>query len=162
MFKTGYVYDERMCYHQNENDPEHPESPERITEIMKEIQMNSLDKVMTYIPSRQASYEEILKVHHEDYLNYLHNIMEFDKIDLIDEAENFNSIYFNKYSLQAAKLSAGSVIDLVDKVVTGELDNGLAIVRPPGHHAEYNYAMGFCLFNNVAIAAKVMIDKYQN
>lgn len=160
MSRTGYVYDERMCNHQNESELDHPEDPERIRGIMKEIRLNSLDRLMTYVPSREASNEELLKVHDDNYINYLHEIMELDQAELLREEENFNSIYFNKYSLESAKLSAGSVIDLADKVVKGELNNGIAIVRPPGHHAEYNYAMGFCLFNNVAVAAKTMMDKY--
>jgi histone deacetylase 6 len=73
---------------------------------------------------------------------------------------SYNSVYFNKHSYASALLSAGGVVELCDEIVQGKLANGIAIVRPPGHHAESNCAMGFCLFNNVAIAAKAMIDKH--
>jgi hypothetical protein len=66
----------------------------------------------------------------------------------------YNSVYFNEHSTAAALLSAGSTLALTEAVCRRHLRNGLAIVRPPGHHAEAVDAMGFCMFNNVAIAAQ--------
>jgi len=70
-----------------------------------------------------------------------------------EKSFEYTSLYFNEHSTDAALLSAGSVGNLVERVVAGELRNAVAVVRPPGHHAEETYAMGFCLFNNVAVAA---------
>jgi len=67
----------------------------------------------------------------------------------------YNSIYFNGHSSLAARLSAGNTLALVEAVSRGMVKNGFAIVRPPGHHAEQKEAMGFCLYNNVAVAAKL-------
>ncbi|KAI3920511.1 hypothetical protein MKX01_000850 [Papaver californicum] len=74
-------------------------------------------------------------------------------------ASKFNSIYLNEGSPQSAYLAAGAVIEVSEKIAKGELDSAVAIVRPPGHHAEADTAMGFCIFNNVAIAASVLINE---
>ncbi|KAG2305569.1 hypothetical protein Bca52824_034220 [Brassica carinata] len=71
----------------------------------------------------------------------------------------FHSIYLNGSSSEAAYLSAGSVVEVAEKVAKGELDRGFTIVRPPGHHAEEDEAMGFCLFNNVAVAASYLLNE---
>jgi len=67
----------------------------------------------------------------------------------------------NKYSLQASLLAAGACIQAVDKVLTGEFPRAFCNVRPPGHHAEYDKAMGFCFFNSIAVAAKHALNQYQ-
>ncbi|KAL0333850.1 UNVERIFIED_CONTAM: Histone deacetylase 5 [Sesamum angustifolium] len=74
-------------------------------------------------------------------------------------AAKFNSIYFNEGSSEAAYLAAGSVIEVAEKVAEGKLDSGFAIVRPPGHHAEEAEPMGFCLYNNVAIATSFLLNE---
>jgi histone deacetylase 6 len=159
MSRTGYIYDETMCLHQNTFES-HPECPERIKGIMSEIKLNALDKLMVHVPSRQATDDELLKAHECNYLQELETIMKMDELSISKESMKYNSLYLNKDSLMAGKLSAGSVINLVNEVVTGKLDNGIAVVRPPGHHAEYDVAMGFCLFNNVAVAAMNIMDRY--
>lgn len=167
MNKTGYIYDEQMCLHkceteenhfEYENQPNHPECPDRIRRIMEAIRNADLEAKMIHVPTRSVTDAEILALHTPDYLNKLEYIMKYDRKEMTRSEQQYNSIYFNKHSLDAARLSAGGVIELVDHVVTGELDNGVAIVRPPGHHAESDCAMGFCLFNNVALAAKKAVD----
>ncbi|KAG9151583.1 hypothetical protein Leryth_021902 [Lithospermum erythrorhizon] len=74
-------------------------------------------------------------------------------------AMKFNSIYFNKGSTEAAYLAAGSVIEAAERVAEGDLDSAFAVVRPPGHHAEVDQPMGFCLFNNVAIATNFLLNE---
>lgn len=78
------------------------------------------------------------------------------KEDLLDMANSYNSIYLNNSSAFCARLSCGSLLELCKAVATGEVLNGVAIVRPPGHHAEPDEAGGFCLYNNVAIAARYL------
>ena len=69
------------------------------------------------------------------------------------------SVYVNRHSLRAARLAAGAAVDLASAVVRGEVQNGFALVRPPGHHASRDSVNGFCLFNNAVIAARHALDK---
>ncbi|KAF9998631.1 Histone deacetylase hda1 [Modicella reniformis] len=78
------------------------------------------------------------------------------KEELLETAEGYNSIYLNNLSAFCARLSCGSLLELCKAVATGQVLNGVAIVRPPGHHAEPDEAGGFCLFNNVAVAARYL------
>lgn len=75
------------------------------------------------------------------------------------EAEQFKSIYLTNDSVQEAKAAASSLCHLVSRVVSGELDNGFAVIRPPGHHAEPSLAGGYCVINNVAVAAAYAQEK---
>ena len=75
------------------------------------------------------------------------------------EAEQFKSIYFTNDSVREAKAAASSLCNLVSRVASGELDNGFAVIRPPGHHAEPGLAGGYCVINNVAVAAAYAHEK---
>ena len=75
------------------------------------------------------------------------------------EAEQFKSIYLTNDSVQEAKAACQSLCHLVSRVVSGELDNGFAVIRPPGHHAEPSLAGGYCVINNVAVAAAYAQEK---
>ncbi len=131
---TGIAYDERMCLHQTQD---HPESPDRIKAIFNKLKKNGLLNKCKLIDCRESTPNEILSVHSKDHLLKMHNVSKLKKDSEFDHAASlYNSIYFNKWSYQCALLSAGSVIELCDQVVTGALQNGIAIVRPPGHHAE--------------------------
>jgi histone deacetylase 6 len=158
MQTTGIIYDERMCLHKEEG---HPEQPNRIKHIFKTIQdENLLNKCKIFL-AREATESEILTVHTNDHLGAMKLTPSINYIALDKIQGKYNSIYLNKHSYQCALLSAGGVVELCRYVVLGNLSNGIAIVRPPGHHAEANEAMGFCIFNNVAIAAKTMIEQYK-
>jgi len=78
--------------------------------------------------------------------------------DLTESASKLNSVYFHPDTWTSARVSTGSLLQVVDSVMKGESQSGVAIVRPPGHHAEANAACGFCIFNNVAIAAKYAVS----
>lgn len=81
--------------------------------------------------------------------------MSDDKLIDLSEDPEMDSIYFNALSFFSSKLSAGGAIETCRAVVTRKVKNAIAVIRPPGHHAEVNRTMGFCLFNNVSIASKV-------
>lgn len=89
-------------------------------------------------------------------VNILSTPKDLDLEELRTLSGLYNSVYLNGYSFSSARLACGSVIELCRAVMDGKIDNGFAIVRPPGHHAEPDAAMGFCVFNNVAVAARVM------
>jgi histone deacetylase 6 len=81
--------------------------------------------------------------------------------DLIELEESRDSIYFNRLTFISSILSAGGAIETCKAVVSEQVKNAIAVIRPPGHHAEEDKTMGFCLFNNVCVAAKVCQKEYK-
>ncbi|KAF9434643.1 Histone deacetylase hda1 [Entomortierella beljakovae] len=155
--KTGYVYDVRMKHHNNvHGDDDHPEDPRRIWRIYDALVEAQLPKRMIKIPTREATQEELSLVHTDGHIQNITRSAVMNKEELLEMANGYNSIYLNKMSAFCARLSCGSLIELCKAVATGQLLNGLAIIRPPGHHAEPDEAGGFCLYNNVAIAARYL------
>jgi|SRR5579872_6687719 len=156
--KVGYVYDPIMTLHQSPLETTHPERPERILEIYKYLLNRNLIHKMVPIRTREATIEELLKGHTSDYINMLEWKLRGPKGVLNQISEQYNSVYVNEHTMECAKIAAGSVIDLAKKVNSKSLDSGVAIVRPPGHHAERNGAMGFCIYGTVGITSKILAD----
>ena len=156
--ETGLVYDELMMRH--ESLTEHPECPVRIQRIFSALEKEGLSARCKRVPAREASREELLSVHGEEYLDAMRKTEGKERAMLQEVEANFNSVYLNAHSHKCALLSAGGVVDLTRLVWQGDLANGMAVVRPPGHHAERNKAMGFCMFNNVAVAAALAVSKW--
>ena len=130
--------------------PDHPERPERLTEL--EARLSSFDaKRMDTTP---ASLEEIARVHSVRMIQGLERACA-DGGGIIDYAPTF----VTPTSFESALLASGGTLGLARAVWAGEASNAFAIVRPPGHHAEPNRAMGFCLFNNIAIAARDLLER---
>jgi acetoin utilization deacetylase AcuC-like enzyme len=142
---TGYVYNELFIKH---NLPGHPESAERLAAIMAYLQNNNLLPQLASIASRPAGDDELQRCHHPRYAQLVEETC-WNGGGMLDP-----DTYTNKYSYDAAIHAAGGLVDLTAAVVRGDLDNGFALVRPPGHHAVPIRAMGFCLFGTVAIAAR--------
>lgn len=176
--KTGICYDVRMRYHSrivtssyDYVDP-HPEDPRRIYRIYKAIAeaglitdpmlqgTDDLGALMKKIPVREASDEEILLVHTKEHLDFIESSTTFSRERLIEETEKGDSIYLNNDSYLAAKLSCGGAIEACRAVVERRVKNAIAVVRPPGHHAEPDAPGGFCLFSNVAVAANAILKQY--
>jgi acetoin utilization deacetylase AcuC-like enzyme len=139
---TGIVLDPR--YTEHEPGRGHPERPERIGVLLPAL----LDETrVAHVPPRAATAEEITLVHDEAHFAHVARTRgmphyAFDA-DTPVSARSFDT----------ACLAVGGVLSLLDEVVAGRMRNGFALIRPPGHHAEPDRAMGFCLFNNVAIGA---------
>ncbi len=130
----------------------HPERPERLIAVGEAIDLFR-DQVESVTP-RPAIPEEILRVHQDRMLEILAATRgqapgQFDA-----------DTYFTPTSFDVAALAAGGAIDLARAVMRGDASGGLAAIRPPGHHAEADRAMGFCLFNNVAIASRAVQDEF--
>lgn len=85
-----------------------------------------------------------------------------DEEELNELARGFDSIYLCKDTARSALVAVGSSVALAKAIAKGDVDNGFAIVRPPGHHAEHDKPMGFCIYNNVAVAAKGLLDSTPN
>uniref|UniRef100_A0A674IIR3 Histone deacetylase n=1 Tax=Terrapene triunguis TaxID=2587831 RepID=A0A674IIR3_9SAUR len=172
---AGLVYDTLMLKHQCTcgNTNSHPEHAGRIQSIWSRLQETGLRGKCECIRGRKATLEELQTVHSEAHtLLYGTNPLNRQKLDskkLLGSITSMfvrlpcggvgvdsDTIWNEVHSSGAARLAVGCVIELVFKVATGELKNGFAVVRPPGHHAEESTPMGFCYFNSVAIAAKLL------
>ena len=103
--------------------------------------------------------EDYLRVHIPSYMEILRRTSSYSNERLDREAEQYKSIYFTQDSTEMAKIAASSLCRLVNDVVHDKYDNGFAVIRPPGHHAEKGYAGGYSLINNVAVAASYAIER---
>ena len=147
---TGYVYDPIFLKHTY---PGHPENAQRLEAIQQALDEQDLRPALKLVPSRPASEEEL------GYIHPLYYQEQVKQVSLSGGGFLDPDTYLTPDSYQAAAVAAGSLIDLTMAVLKGQLDNGFALIRPPGHHAIRNKGMGFCLFSNVAIAAKAAQDQ---
>jgi len=99
--------------------------------------------------------EEILLAHKPEYLEWIHKVEAMGLEDRIALAKTLNSVFLNEHSVDVARFAAKTGADLVTAVLRGEAQNGIAVLRPPGHHVESNRCIGFGLLNNIAIAARI-------
>jgi len=143
---TGLVYDERFLLHRAPY--EHPEHPGRLSAIWSRLVSDGLVPRCRRIPAREATRQELLAVHTAEHIDRI------ESTALREHAQLDPDTYTSRESAHAALLAAGGLVDLTAAVLSRTLSNGFALVRPPGHHAEADQAMGFCLFNNVAVAAR--------
>ncbi|KAL8134944.1 histone deacetylase 5 isoform X3 [Apium graveolens] len=159
--RVGLIYDDRMCKHfcPRQNDF-HPENPIRIRSIWDMLQSAGIHNRCVIVDAKEADDKYLALVHTKKHIDLIKNISSQKSCSQRNRiASRFNSIYFNEGSSEAAYLAAGSVIEVAEKVAKGELDSAFAIVRPPGHHAEQHQPMGFCLYNNVGIATRFLLDE---
>lgn len=143
---TAYVTDTRFSEH---NFPGHPEHAGRIQAVWQELDASGLTSQLLSVAARPASDKQLLAVHSRAHLNRLVAISQQEKMVLIDQ-----DTYALPSSMGIARLAAGGVIQAIDALITAKADNGLAVIRPPGHHATVDRQMGFCLLNNIAIGAR--------
>ncbi len=145
---TGYVYEEIFTKH---DFPGHPENAYRLVRVMDYLDKKGILAQLTQVPSRPARREELIRCHHPQHIELVKSVCQ-NGGGMLDP-----DTYTNEFSYEAALHAAGGLIDLTFGVIDGTLNNGFALVRPPGHHATPDRAMGFCLFGNVAIAARAAI-----
>ncbi|XP_019086943.1 PREDICTED: histone deacetylase 18-like [Camelina sativa] len=158
--KVGLVYDETMCKHDTPDGEVHVECPDRIRVIWEKLQLSGVTQRCMVLGGTKAEDKHLKLVHTKKHVNLVKNISTKQKDSRRDKiASQLDSIYLSKGSSEAAYLAVGSVVEVAEKVAKGELDSGFAIVRPPGHHAEADEARGFCLFNNVAVAASYLLNQ---
>jgi len=148
--KTGIAFDPVFLKH---DFPGHPENAKRLEAILSGLKGNQLFEKLIQVKSRKADIEEIIYCHTAEYIKHLKEFCENGGGYLDPDT------YSNEYSFKAASIAVGSSIDLVKDVIKGNLKNGFALLRPPGHHALSNRSMGFCLFGNISIAAKVSLNQ---
>ncbi|XP_011303801.1 histone deacetylase 4 isoform X6 [Fopius arisanus] len=176
---TGLAYDPLMLKHAcvcGETVRGHPEHGGRLQSVWARLSETGLLQRCDRIRSRKATLEEIQSCHSEAHaLLFGTNPLNRQKLDMsklsqlpiksfvrlpcggvgVDSDTTWNELH----TAPAARMAVGCVVDLAFKTTMGDIKNGFAVVRPPGHHAETNQAMGFCFFNSVAIAAKLLQQK---
>lgn len=158
---TGIVFDETYFWYDSLNqafppfqiepggNPDRPDIKRRFYNLLN---YSGLFKKLTHIEPRMATENEILRVHSVEYYNSL------AEQNLLPAGQGGPGAVFAQGSIDIAQLSAGGALVAVEQVLSGEVDNAYALIRPPGHHAETNRGAGFCIFNNVALAARHALE----
>lgn len=152
MPRTGYVL--HPLYYEHQMGQGHPESPARLQAIEEMLFETRFYEELAKLEPRPATTDEIAYIHDRNYIQTI-------------AATSGKTVYLDPdttaspSTYSAALLAAGGLMTCVDAVMAKKLDNAFAFVRPPGHHAETDRAMGFCIFNNIAIAARYLQKKHQ-
>jgi acetoin utilization deacetylase AcuC-like enzyme len=149
---TGVVRDD--LYKQHLAGYSHVEDPQRLEVIYDMLDGDDMAGKFVSISPRSATHEELAWVHSESHIQRVAATGGRPHSSLDPDTQT------TPLSYEAAKLAAGGLFSLIDKIFDGTVDNGFALVRPPGHHAERDRAMGFCLFNNVALGAQYAMNTY--
>ncbi|MFT5083203.1 MAG: acetoin utilization deacetylase AcuC-like enzyme [Lentisphaeria bacterium] len=133
----------------------HPEAPERIAAVYNALADTGLLSKLSVFESRAATFEDLSRAHDPEYIQLI-----FDAAPAKGHVQLDADTSMNAHSLEAALHAAGAVVQAVDLVMTGDVNNAFCCVRPPGHHAEHDRAMGFCIFNNLAVGVRRAIEVY--
>jgi acetoin utilization deacetylase AcuC-like enzyme len=131
----------------------HPECPGRLQAIEDQLIASRIEPLLVYEQAPLVDEAELLRVHRADHIEFIRSLAPATGYAEIDADTRMNP-----YSWRAAMRAAGAAVAATDAVLDGRYDNAFCSVRPPGHHAEPGRAMGFCLFNNVAIAARHALE----
>ena len=179
---TAIIYDDRMLAHEEVKRPAnrqknslqfslpgvnlptrmispHPERPDRLRSIAQHLVAMGLFQRCKRLPAREITNEELKLVHSTALLNEVHALPQYIRDHHGEYVYDTGDTFANPYTYLAARLSCGSVVSVTEAVVKGFSDRGIALVRPPGHHAEPDSCMGFCLYNNIGVAAAVAKEK---
>ena len=156
------AYDERLCLHGPPTDMlvksgglHSLEGSDRITRTYKGLKKVGLDRACKIIPTRFATRKELLLVHSKTHVNSVELLQNGDKErKRYGKKYEINSVFCNEHTYAAANVSCGTLLNMVEAVMEGTVRNGIAVIRPPGHHADASNAKGFCWYNNVAVAAR--------
>jgi len=150
--KTGIVKDWRYLEH-NMGEA-HPESPERIRVIYEMLEEEKGSDFFSLIAPRPATEQEVALIHTQEYVEQIKETAGRERVHLDPDTST------SPRSYEVALLAAGGLLEAADRIMAGKVRNAFALVRPPGHHAEASQAKGFCIFNNVAIAAQYLVEKW--
>lgn len=152
--QTGLLLDE--IFEQHDTGIGHPETSGRVKAVAEKLKADGLVDQCKRLKFRQAKDEEILLCHTPDYLKIVKKQIDGQSSGQLSTGDTV----YGPESLDVAEKAVGGVLNAVDGVLKGEISNAFAVVRPPGHHANADTGMGFCIFNQVAIAARYVQKKY--
>jgi len=150
---TAYIA-HTYCDRHNMGD-DHPESPQRLGAIQNRLITGQLMDFICSVEAEPATREQLIATHDAAYVDSI-----FARAPEEGHVELEPDTIMMTHTLDAALHAAGSVINAVDLVMAGEVDNAFCAIRPPGHHAEFDKAMGFCLFNNIAVGTRHAINQH--
>jgi acetoin utilization deacetylase AcuC-like enzyme len=149
--KAGLVYDPIYLEHDT---GDHVENSRRLVTAVSYLKETGIKEKLSCLPPRLASLEELEMVHAPEYISYVKSKAEKGGGWLDPDT------VMSPKSYEAALYAAGGLLAAVEAVMKGNVNNAFALVRPPGHHAVHDRAMGFCIFNNIAIATKFILSKF--
>ena len=155
MPKTAIIYSDKYLNHKT--GPRHPEVPSRLRVILRELDKSKIleNENCPLVEPEPVKMNDLELVHDPQYIQQIRSFCRcggglLDKEDTVVSGESYD----------VALLAAGGAVKAVDLVMSGDYTNSFALVRPPGHHAGSCYPMGFCVFNNVAVAATYLLERY--
>ena len=152
--KVAFLYDD--IYLKHDTGDYHPESPTRLLAINKKLKKADWYHDLLFIKARPINFDELLLVHEKRYIDLVKRECQIGYLNL----STGDTTISNK-SYDVSRQAAGGVLKVVDAVMSGKTERGFCAVRPPGHHASQSRGMGFCLFNNIAIAARYLQTLYR-
>ena len=150
---TGFAFDAKFAEHNT--GPGHPEKPERVIAVTSHLETLPWTERLLTVAPRPADLQWIESVHSYAYMRRAASACASGQAYL-----DSTDVEISRRSYDVALLAAGAGLSLADSMMNGEITNGFALVRPPGHHAEVDTALGFCLFNNIAILARYLQKQY--
>lgn len=158
--ETGIIYDKSMIQHHCLWDQSYPECPDRFTSVLNRCEELGLLARCKKLDTRSATKAEVLLKHSEEHFKLLEGTKHgSDEGQLEELSSNYDAIYIHPSTFDLSLLAVGCTIELVDSILSNKIMNGMAIIRPPGHHAMKAEFNGYCFFNNVAIAAQHALNK---
>ena len=151
--RTAYISHSGCLQH--DTGEGHPENARRLSAIEDKFIATGLADVLRYVDAPEVTEQQLLRVHTQDYLRTIESMAPQSGYARLDP-----DTVISPATLPAARRAAGAVIAAVDLVMSGEMESAFCGVRPPGHHAESRQAMGFCIYNNIAIGAAHALQQY--
>ena len=151
--RTAYI-SHRECLRHDTGEG-HPENARRLSAIEDQFVSTGLFDVLRYYEAPEVTREQLLRVHTPGHLETIESMMPASGYARLDP-----DTVISPETLGAARRAAGAVVAAVDLIMSGEMEDAFCCVRPPGHHAESGQAMGFCLYNNIAVGAAHALEVY--